>query len=133
FLKGSLLKSVFINITNVKDIELFFSDLTALCSPTDQLWGLAKTPRVEDSRSFNECFLAGPLASEVTTNGLRLPSIQAPFSAFDSLSTDVKISKILISGLPRQYGRSDDDAAEWKSDMMSNLSTFGKVVDYGLV
>ena len=77
--------------------------------------------------------LAGPLASEATTNGLHLPSFQAPFSAIDALSADVKILKISISGLPRQYGQTDDDAAELKSDMMSNLSRFGRMVDCGLV
>ena len=76
---------------------------------------------------------AGPLASEATTNGLHLPSFQAPFSAIDALSADVKILKISISGLPRQCGRNDGGSAELKSDMMSNLSPFGRVVDCGLV
>ncbi|OBZ86822.1 hypothetical protein A0J61_05131 [Choanephora cucurbitarum] len=123
FLKGSLPESVFIDITNVKDIKLFFSGLITLCSPNDQIWK--------------------PLAIEATTNGL--PSFQAPFSAFDVLSGDVKILKISISGLicgfqfylstecNMKYGQTDGGAAELKSDMMSNLSPFGRVVDCGLV
>ncbi|KAI8327015.1 hypothetical protein EDC96DRAFT_453662 [Choanephora cucurbitarum] len=101
FLRGTLPDSVFVDITNVKDVQTFFNDLTTLCAPGDQLWGLEKTPRVESSRSFIECVFTESLARKAVTEGLHLPSSQEPFTTFEALSADVKILKISISGLPR--------------------------------
>ncbi|OBZ80508.1 hypothetical protein A0J61_11443, partial [Choanephora cucurbitarum] len=124
FLKGTLPNSVFVGITNVKDVKKYFSDLTALCTPGDQLWGLEETPRVEGSRSFIECVFTDSLARKAIVEGLRLPSFEEPFLAFEALSADVKILKISISGLPRQYGRSNGGAVELKSDMVRIAGTF---------
>ncbi|KAI8321464.1 hypothetical protein EDC96DRAFT_454032 [Choanephora cucurbitarum] len=134
FLRGTLPDSVIVDITIVKDVQTFFNDLTTLCAPGDQPRGFEETPRVESSRSFIECVFTESLTREAVTGGLHLPSFQEPFTTFEALSADVKVLKISISGIPRQYGRADDGgAAELKSDMFSNLSHFGRVVDCGLV
>ncbi|OBZ81138.1 hypothetical protein A0J61_10813 [Choanephora cucurbitarum] len=87
----------------------------------------------KSARSFIECVFTNSLAQQAITEGLRLPSFDEPFATFETLSANVKILKISISGLPRQYGRVDGGAAEPKSDMFRNLSSFGRVADCGLV
>jgi hypothetical protein len=105
FLKGTIPKSVFVDITNVENQTVFFQEFSAACNKNEHLWGLAEKPCLDGRRLFAEFLLSAVMTDKLCTEGLKLPSFEKIFWGCFSLSSDSEILKISITGLPRQYGR----------------------------
>ncbi|KAG1139728.1 hypothetical protein G6F37_008965 [Rhizopus arrhizus] len=73
------------------------------------------------------------MATKLYSEGAKLKSFETHFQVLYSLSIDAEILKISLLGLPRQYGRANGRAQELCADMIANLSTFGSVIDCGMV
>ncbi|KAG0781236.1 hypothetical protein G6F26_012744 [Rhizopus arrhizus] len=71
--------------------------------------------------------------AQLCSDGLQLPSFVDRFHVFPSLSPSATLLKATLAGLPHQYGRREGGLTQLHDDMQRNLSSFGTVVDSGII
>ncbi|KAG1043226.1 hypothetical protein G6F43_011708 [Rhizopus delemar] len=71
--------------------------------------------------------------AQLCLDGLQLPSFVDRFHVFPSLSPSATLLKVTLAGLPHQYDRREGGLAQLHNDMQRNLSSFGTVVDSGII
>ncbi|KAI8971519.1 hypothetical protein BDF20DRAFT_825359 [Mycotypha africana] len=125
YLKGTVLDSILIDTSQVRDVKTFFKDLADYCGGSSHLWYVKEQPRTEGKRIFVEAVVSSLMREQMCCkDGFHLPSFNSPFYAFDSLSSDDDIVKIQLSNLPPQYGRLDGGYDELKQDILNSAVPF---------
>ncbi|KAI7875644.1 uncharacterized protein EV154DRAFT_486690 [Mucor mucedo] len=132
FIKGTFPNSILVHISIVTDQKMFFEEFMTHFQNGDNVWGLEAKLYTEGKRCFAEFLMAKVAADSIIESGFKLPSFEHTFMGFYSLSSDSKIIKVSISGLPFQYGRSSGGTDELRADLQKNMSKFGKIVDCGI-
>jgi hypothetical protein len=133
FLKGTIPRSILIDITSITNRLRFVHELSANCGGDENLWSVEDIIRRDSNKNFVEITASRAFREELTTVDVSLPSFEKRFFGYPSLSPDSNILQITFSNLPRQYGRSKGGLQELRHDMFANLSRFGTIVDYGTV
>ncbi|KAG0907920.1 hypothetical protein G6F33_010149 [Rhizopus arrhizus] len=133
FLKGSVPNSIFVDITTVTDKKLFLTELTSFCNGDEHLWAVADQIRRDYHKLYAELTVSPDMYAQLCSDGLQLPSFVDRFHVFPSLSPSATLLKVTLAGLPHQYGRREGGLAQLHDDMQRNLSSFGTVVDSGII
>lgn len=95
--------------------------------------GVEKRLKKDLQSIYVEITVSPEMHETIRTKGVELPSFPSVFIGCPSISPDVEILKISLSGLPREYGRETGGLEQLKQDTTSNLRRYGTVVDCGLV
>ncbi|KAG0755848.1 hypothetical protein G6F62_008151 [Rhizopus arrhizus] len=132
FLKGTTVGSLFLNITAVDNHSLFIKELFDVCDGRKHLWGVEERLKKDLQSIYVEITVSPEMHETIRTTGVDLPSFPSVFIGYPSISPDVEILKISLSGLPREYGRETGGLEQLKQDTTSNLQRYGTVVDCGL-
>ncbi|KAG1135305.1 hypothetical protein G6F37_012780 [Rhizopus arrhizus] len=108
-------------------------ELTSFCNGDEHLWAVADQIRRDYIKLYAELTVSPAMYAQLCSDGLQLPSFVDRFHVFLSLSPSATLLKVTLAGLPHQYDRREGGLAQLHGDMQRNLSSFGTVVDSGII
>ncbi|KAI9468283.1 MAG: hypothetical protein EXX96DRAFT_492991, partial [Benjaminiella poitrasii] len=109
FLKGTLPRSLLIDISNVGNQNLFLSELRKFCQQRKNLWDVLNRLRRDCDRRYVEILVSLSMYKLLLSKSLYLKSFETAFPD--------EILKISPQGLPLQYGRADGGLQQLTHDM----------------